>query len=119
MPERRSERIPRWAERERASDLAWIQENLHVLWPAARRSYAEQGRGAVIVDTTVVGHHATGAGNPMYYLVEAELAKMKNADAMRMVREYDPEWEFVNGLLKLKRRESFYRVGVPSLRPRR
>ena len=109
---------PAWAQRERPSDTAWVQENLHVLWPAAEQSFKEKGRGAVIVDTTVVGIHATGVGNPMYYLAEAEIDRLNNADALRMVREYDPSWELVIGLLRPKERESFYRIGIPALRPK-
>src|SRR4051794_21720088 len=112
------QRHPAWAQRDRASDLMWIQDNLHVLWPAASQAYVQQGRGAVIVDTRIVGQHESGMGNPMYYLAQAEVSKMNNPNASRMVREYDPDWEFVAGLLKPRRRESFYRVGIPSLRPR-
>lgn len=75
-----------------------------------------------MVDTTIVVVHEAGSGNPMYYLAEAQIAETGNEDALRMVEEYDPSWEFVTGLLKSKEqeeRESFYRVGVPSVRPRK
>jgi hypothetical protein len=28
--------LPEWAEQDRAGDLAWIEENVHVFWPAAQ-----------------------------------------------------------------------------------
>jgi len=36
QPERHS---PAWAEQERAGDLAWIRENLHIFWPSAQLGY--------------------------------------------------------------------------------
>ena len=118
MPEPGKKHIPQWAQKERSSDLRWIQENLHALWPAASAGYEREGRGALIIDTTLVGAHESGMGNPMYYLTQPEIENMKHPDALRMVREYDPTWEFVAGLLKLRRRDSFYRVGLPHLRPK-
>ncbi len=109
LPERR--RIPDWAHRERARDLSWIQENLHIFWPAARRGFQDSGRGAIVVDTTA---RPTGAGNPFAYLSEAGLEKLNDQDALRMVRAYDPSWEFVTMLFKAEDRLSTYRVGVPS-----
>lgn len=108
--------MPEWGKRERAGDLAWIQENLHVLWPAGQQAYREQGRGALLIDTLTTAKHQTGEGNPMFYLSEATLEQSeKYPDALRMVRAYDPTWEMVTVLLK-KGRESTYRVGVPSER---
>jgi hypothetical protein len=105
--------LPDWAARERAGDLSWLGENLFLLWPAARRSFAEHGRGALIVDTTT---RLTGAGNPFAYLSEAEITELKEADASRMVKEYDPSWELIAILFKSKQRVSTYRIGVPAAR---
>lgn len=44
--------IPDWAQRDRQHDMDWIAENLYIFWPAATEAYVEQGRGAIIVDTT-------------------------------------------------------------------
>lgn len=109
FPERR---LPEWAARERAGDLAWIGENMHIFWPGAQQGFAEHGRGAIITDTTV----RAGTGNPIFYMPEAGIAEMKDPDALRMVRGYDPSWELVAMLLKGGRRVSTYRVGVPSAR---
>lgn len=105
--------IPEWAAREREQDLAWLGENTHVLLSAAKLSYEESGRGAVIVDTNMVVRQGEQSGNPMFYLPAQEVHRNGWLPAMRMVREYDPRWEFVTVLLK-KNRESAYRVGVPS-----
>jgi hypothetical protein len=52
----------------------------------------------------------------MLYVPQAVIAKKGDADALRMVSEYDPTWELVVILLKPQERESVYRVGVPQLR---
>lgn len=104
--------LPEWARRERAVDLRWLQENLHILWPAADQSYKEQGRGAIVVDTM---SRPTGAGNPFYYLPAESIAALHQADAVRMVNEYDASWELVAMLLK-PAVISTYRVGVPAAR---
>jgi len=41
------------ADRERIGDLAWISKNFHIFMPAALVAYAELGRGALVVDTSV------------------------------------------------------------------
>jgi hypothetical protein len=40
------------AERERAGDLAWIRQSLHIFWPAVQQGHAERVRGAIFADTT-------------------------------------------------------------------
>jgi len=115
MPEgERKRHIPRWAERERASDLAWIQENLPQLWSAALLGFEMLGRGAVTVDTTV--QPVPDKGHPMWYLTQEQVNNYTGEDEIRMVAEYDPTWEFVNILLKQNERVSSYRVGVPGQR---
>ena len=108
LPERR---IPEWAKRERANDMQWIQENLHVLWPAAAQQYLVQGRGAIVVDIT---SRPTGAGNLFAYLAESAIADLQHHNALRMVQAYDPTWELVTMLLKSGGRDSTYRIGVPA-----
>jgi hypothetical protein len=102
---------PVWAERERTGDLAWIGENLHVFWPAAQQGYESLGRGAIVVDTI---SRPTGGGNPFVYLPQEPLKETADANAQRMVRQYDPSWELVAVLLKSRDRVSVYRLGVPS-----
>ncbi len=117
MPEREARRIPDWAQKERAGDLAWIQENLHIFLPAARQAFQEVGRGAIVTDTTVSPvEHERGKGQPFAYLPLSVIEEHPWKDVIRMVRAYEPEWEFVCVLLK-QERESAYRIGVPSQRP--
>lgn len=108
MSEREKRRLPDWAERERAGDLAWIKENLGVFWTAAQQGYEELGRGAIVVDTT---QQPTGEGHPFGYFPEEMVEQSGDEDAQRMVREYDPSWEMVTVLLKTDNRVSIYRVG--------
>ena len=109
MSERQERQWPEWAERERAGDLAWIHENLHIFWPAARMGYETVGRGVIMVDTT---SRPTGEGHPFGYLDQAAIEQRVDEDTKRMVREYDPSWELVTSLLKSQDRVSSYRVGV-------
>jgi hypothetical protein len=109
MPERHGERFPSWAERERAPDLDWISENLHVFWPVAQQGHEENGRGAIVVDTT---QRPTGEGHPFGYFPQAMMEPTGDEDTLRMVKEYDPSWEMVVVHLKAHDRTSTYRVGV-------
>ena len=107
-PENRSRRrFPDWALRERQSDMDWIGENFHIFWPAATAAFAEQGRGAIVIDTT---SRPTGKGNPFAYIPQEIVDQRDDEDIKRMVREYDPGQEFVVVLLKSGERTSTYRV---------
>lgn len=100
---------PEWAEQERAGDLAWIHENLHIFWPAARMGYETAGRGTIMVDTT---SRPPGEGHPFGYFDQTAIEQRMDEDTKRMVREYDPSWELVTSLLKSQDRISSYRIGV-------
>jgi hypothetical protein len=105
-PEQR--RIPNWAARERLQDLEWVGENFHIFWPTATAAFAEQGRGALVVDTTQ--QPVEGKGHPFGYFPQAVVETGDDEDIRRMVREYDPEKEFVVVMLKSAGRTSTYRV---------
>jgi hypothetical protein len=113
MGREESKRIPPWAERERGRDIAWIQENLHIFWPAASKGFEESGRGAIVTDTTTLVRHGGEESNPFAYIPAEQIYAREWLDAIRMVREYDPSWELVTVLLK-EGRESAYRIAVPS-----
>lgn len=115
MPTERPNAIPDWAKRERASDLTWIQENLHVFFPAAQSEFGKLGRGAIVTDVTTLVSHPAGESHPFFYLPLVGIEEQKWGDAIRMVNAYDPTWELVTVLLK-RGRESAYRVGVPALK---
>src|SRR3990172_9820904 len=102
--------IPNWARRERLSDLMWLNDNLHIFWPAAQQQYQEQGRGALVVDTTVQPEE--GKGNPFGYVPQELIEEGDDADLKRMVREYVPDRELIVTLLKAQERISSYRVQV-------
>ena len=113
--------LPDWARNERASDLAWIAENLPSFWPAAQARFSAQGRGVVVVDTTQ--QPDPSAGHPMYYLSREAAEQAGDEDVIRMLKEYAPEREFIVLLLKPEERTSTYRVQavtrVERGRPRR
>lgn len=115
-PEQEPQRLPDWARKERASDMAWISENLHVFWPAAQAGYEAIGRGALLIDTTIVIAEEGRAGNPIFYVPQADIEEQGGEDALRIVRAYDPSWQLVVILLKSGGRESVYRIGLPDER---
>ena len=101
-------KIPDWAREERLRDMAWIGENFAVFWSAAEMMLAEQGRGAIVVDTTMQPEPEWG--NPFVYLPQGEVEESFDEDAQRMVQQYEPEQEIVIVLLKPEERVSAYRV---------
>ena len=115
MPNESPNLIPDWAKRERVSDISWIQENLHVFFPAAIQNFNEVGRGAIVTDVTTLVSHQAGQSHPFFYLPLVGIEEQRWGDVTRMVKAYDPSWELVTVLLK-RGRESAYRIGVPSAR---
>lgn len=111
MSEREPQEFPDWAEEEREGDLGWIRENLHLFWPMAQLGYQEVGRGSIFVDATTSYEHPGGVGNLMAYLEQAIVEELADEDTQRLVRDYDPETQFVTTLLKAQDRLSSYRVG--------
>ena len=99
--------IPDWARHERESDFGWIGENLHVFWPVATKAFSEEGRGAIVVDTT---SRPTGEGHPFGYFPQDAIETGDDEDIKRLVREYDPEHELVVVMLKPNDKTSTYRV---------
>jgi hypothetical protein len=109
MPYNERQRFPAWAERQRMGDMAWIGENLDVLWPAAQEGFQQFGRGAIVVDTRL---RPSGAGHPFAYFPQETVTRTGDADAIRIVEEYSPPTEMVTVLLKAEQRASTYRVAV-------
>src|SRR5574340_1829954 len=104
MLEQTPRSIPEWAQRERLSDLAWVGENMHLFWPAAQQGFQKAGRGAIVADTTTLVEHEGGKTHPYLYLpwdVFEEYHKegLFSQEDLRLVSEYQPEWEFVAVLL--------------------
>ena len=101
-------RFPEWAGRERESDLHWIRENLHLFQIAAKVAFADAGRGAIVVDTTI--QPAPDSGHPFGYFGQEQIHEYGDQDIIRMVRDYEPAEEIVIVLLKAKERTSAYRI---------
>ena len=55
-------------------------------------------------------------GHPFGYLDQAAIDQNGDEDTRRLVREYDPSWEFVTSLFKSLERVSSYRIGVLAVR---
>lgn len=111
--------LPAWAKEERARDLAWLKENLAVLFPVAQEGYGSRGRRALLIDTLTLMVQGNWAGHPLVYMPLAALEQIGAAEALDMARRYDPAWEFVVILLKPGRKESVYRIGVPGAQPKK
>jgi hypothetical protein len=101
-------KLPEWAREERQKDIDWIKENMHIFVPAAATAFRDGGRGAIVVDTTSLP--VEGAGHPFGYYLQGTIEEADDEDIKRMVREYQPEQEFVIVLLKPAERTSSYRV---------
>lgn len=112
---RRRRNVPNWAGRQRQNDLAWIQENFFVIFPHAQAQFSKQGRGAIVVDTTV--QPLPGAGHPLFYFSLMQVQQMGDLDALRMVREYTPNTEVVIVLLKHRGMVSTYRIQEMQIPP--
>ena len=100
--------IPAWAHLERRRDFEWIDENIDGFWLAAQATFAEIGRGAIVVDTT--SQPAPEAGHPFGYLSQEQLEQDGDDDTRRMLSEYDPSRELVLLLQRPENRTSTYRI---------
>jgi len=112
MAERQEKRFPDWAEQERTGDMGWIRENVHLFWPLAQQGYQQVGRGAIVVDTTITVPHPGGVGHLSGYVEQKTVEEIGNEETQRLVREYQPQGEFVATLLKTQDRVSSYRIAV-------
>jgi hypothetical protein len=99
--------LPSWAERDRWTDLAWINSQLPLFHSAATLAFQRLGRGAIVVDTTST---ATGDGHPCAYFTEEAIQRYEDAHINRLVTQYDPHDELVIVLLKAESRTSSYRI---------
>jgi hypothetical protein len=96
-----------WAAKERVTDLAWIQENIHIFHQLALEEYEDYGRGLVVINTL---SHIQGQGHAFGYLPQEVVNKLDNEIAKQYVNEYNPKEEIVIALLKPMKHQSTYRV---------
>ncbi len=64
-PEQEPQRIPGWARKEQASDMVWAQAG-----------YEAMGRGALLIDTTIVVQEQGRAGTSMFHVPQADRARL-------------------------------------------
>lgn len=98
---------PEWFMRERAADMAWIQDNGESLRTVAEAQYQQHGRGALTVDVSVP---PKPEGYSFYYFTAEYLDHFNELPAKALVEKYDPEQEFVVLLVKAEGRTSAYRM---------
>jgi hypothetical protein len=94
-------------------DLAWINGRMNTLWMRAQRGYDAVGRGVVAAS---MASGVTGGASAFSYLAEAAVAKLGDAETMRMMRAYDPREEFVIRLRRTGGGERNYQVRLPPKR---
>ena len=83
------------SEAEKAKELAWLREHLAAFWVTAYEGYREQGKGAVVIDTTT---EPLGEDTPFYYVPQARFEAQKDEVShglAKLISEYGPESQFV------------------------
>lgn len=98
-----------WNERERLNDMAWLNNNLDVFWSVIQGAYEEVGRGAIVADVSV---DLGNGSHPFIYCPQEIIVAIGDNDGIRMVEQYEPNWQFVAMLFKPQGRISTYRIGV-------
>lgn len=98
---------PAWAEKDRDQDMALIQDNAEVFQIASASAFIEVGRGAVVVETTILEEDEW---HPFAYYPQEVVDLDFDEDTQRMVQEYEPFEEFVIVLLKPEERTSTSRI---------
>jgi hypothetical protein len=84
---------------EHQQDRNWIDENRALLWLAATVAFEEIGYGFLVVDLT---KKKEDHGHPFAYYSEDELEPEQDEDGnlLRLLKEYDPDREFIVMLWK-------------------
>jgi len=79
----------------KARELAWLREHLPAFWVTASEGYREQGRGAVVIDTTT---EPLGEDTPFYYVPQIRFEAQEDEVSLgltKLISEYGPEGQFV------------------------
>lgn len=83
------------SEAEKTKELAWLKKHLSAFWVTAYEGYREQGRGAVVIDTTT---EPLGEDTPFYYAPQARFEAQEDEVSLglaKLISEYGPESQFV------------------------
>jgi len=82
------------SEAEKTRELAWLREHLAAFWVTAYEGHREQGRGAVVIDTTT---EPLGEDTPFYYVPQARFEAQEDEVSLglaKLISEYGPENQF-------------------------
>jgi hypothetical protein len=113
--ERHLRLVPDWAERERRTDLDWIEDHLLLCRAAVLDYYRLYGRGALVIDTTIDPEvHDEGL---LWYLPFTELQSLDETAVQDLVEAYDPAREMVIVLLKHGTKQNLYCITLPPAFP--
>jgi hypothetical protein len=108
-----TQRQPSSAEaQETTRELAWLEENLTIFWPAAHFGYDQQGRGAIIIDAT---SEPLGDDTRFHYADQALIETGEDEASHRLVQlvsEYDPERQFLAVIIRPDLQVSTYQMEV-------
>ncbi len=102
-------------EEHKATELAWLKENVAAFWSTAYAGYCEGGRGAVVIDTTTEG---MGEDTPFQYSLQALIEAQEDSTSQQLaelVAGFDPESQFVAVFIRPGVEElefSMFQIGV-------
>ena len=103
------------SEAEKARELAWIREHLPAFWVTAYGGHRGQGRGAIVIDTTI---EPLGEDTPFYYVPQTRFEAQEDEVSRglaKLVEEYRPESQFVAAFIRPRADElefSMFQIGV-------
>lgn len=103
------------SEAEKAKELAWLREHISAFWVTAYEGHREQGRGAVVIDTTT---KPLGEDAPFYYVPQARFESQEDEvllGLVKLISEYGSENQFVAVFIRPGNDEfefSMFQIGV-------
>lgn len=93
-------------------ELAWLEENLTIFWPAAHYGYEQEGRGALVFDASV---EPLGEESQFNYAPQSVIEESEDEASRRLaafVAEYDPEKQFIAAVIKPELELATYQIEV-------
>ena len=92
-----------------------MREHLAAFWVTAYEGHREQGRGAVVIDTTT---EPLGEETPFYYVPQSRFQEQEDEVSLgmtKLISEYCPENQFVAAFIRPRADElefSMFQIGV-------